>query len=345
MAGPVRVLLVDDDPSLADLMANQLGALRDEFSVRIETDPNDALEAVEEGDIDCVVSDYHMPEMSGLELLRYVREMEPGIPFILFTARGSEEIASDAVSEGVTDYFRKRRGSEQWRVLANRIENVAARYRAEAAVQRRESALRRLARTVIDSVSTPIEELLELGRETLEVEYAAFVQGDGPDAEVLVESVDGDVPFPTGQGVPLSNEIGDLTVDGGGIVAVTAEDAEEVEGADDSEGFQSYIGTPVYVGDRRYGTLCFCDRGQRTGFTPWERAFVELLGDWLGHELTSEWARDRSKSVRSARSRLGEVREAVEDGDEAAALEALDRIEELLDQEPPSAMAVSIELS
>lgn len=343
MAGPIRVLLVDDDPSLADLMANQLGALRDEFALQVETDPNDALEAVEEGNIDCVVSDYHMPEMNGLELLRYVREMEPNIPFILFTARGSEEIASDAVSEGVTDYFRKRRGSDQWRVLANRIENVAARYRAEEAVQRRESALRQLARTVIDSVSTPIEELLELGRETLKVEYAAFVQGDGPDAEVLVESVDGDVPFPTGQGVPLSNDIGDLTVDGGGIVAVTAEDIEDGDG--NEQGFRSYIGTPVYVGDRRYGTLCFCDRGERTEFTPWERAFVELLGDWLGHELTSEWARDQSEAVRSAKSRLDEVRAAIEDGEEDIALDELDVIEDLLEQDPPSTMAVSIELS
>lgn len=341
MAGPISVLLVDDDPSLADLMANQLGGLREEFEIRVETDPNDALEAVEEGGIDCVVSDYHMPEMDGLELLRYVREMEPGIPFILFTARGSEEIASDAVSEGVTDYFRKRRGSEQWRVLANRIENVAARYRAEAAVQRREKALRQLARTVIDSVSTPIDELLELGRETLEVEYAAFVQGDGPEAEVLVESVDGEVPFPTGQGVPLSDDVGDLTVDGGGIVAVTAEGDD----GGDEEGFRSYIGTPVYVGDRRYGTLCFCDRGKRSEFTPWERAFVELLGDWLGHELTSEWARDQSESVRSAKGRLQGVRDALDDGDEEAAREMLEEIEDLLDQDPPSTMAVSIELS
>ena len=167
MAGSTRVLLVDDDPSIADLMANQLGDLREEFSIQVETDPNDALEVVETGDIDCVVSDYHMPQMTGLELLRYVREMDADLPFILFTARGSEEIASEAVSEGVTDYFRKRRGAEQWRVLANRIENVSARYRAEEAVQRRESALRRLARTVIDSVSTPVEDLAELGRETL----------------------------------------------------------------------------------------------------------------------------------------------------------------------------------
>ncbi len=340
MAGPTRVLLVDDDPSLADLMASQLGDLRETFSIRVETDPNDALEAVESGDIDCVVSDHHMPQMTGLELLRYVREIDVDLPFILFTARGSEEIASEAVSAGVTDYFRKRRGSEQWQVLANRIENVSARYRAEEAVQRRESALRQLARTVIDSVSTPVEDLLDLGSETLDVEYAALVSRSENDVEILVESVTESLPFDTAKGVPLSDDIGDLTVDGSGIVAVAAGPE-----ADEETGFSSYIGTPVYVGDRRYGTLCFCDRGNRTEFTAWERAFVELLGDWLGHELTGEWARDQGEAVTAARRRASRAREALAEGDEATLRAELEAIETLLDRSPPSTAPVSIELS
>lgn len=340
MAGSTRVLLVDDDPSLADLMANQLGGLCEEFSIRIETDPNDALETIETGDIDCVVSDYHMPQMTGLELLRYVREMDSDLPFILFTARGSEEIASEAVSEGVTDYFQKRRGADQWQVLANRIENVAARYRAEEAVQRREAALRQLARTVIDSVSTPIEDLAELGRETLEVEYGALVRQTDDGIEIVVESVDGTLPFETTNGVPLSDEIGGMTVDGGGIVAVAAGAEADVE-----TGFSSYIGTPVYVDDRRYGTLCFCDRGGRTEFTTWERAFVELLGDWLGHELTGEWARNQGEAINSARDRVKRARKALAENDGAAVKAELDAIEELLDETPPSRAPVSIELS
>jgi CheY-like chemotaxis protein len=341
MATPTRVLIVDDDPSLADLMANQLSELREGFSIRVETNPNDALDAVDTGNIDCVLSDYHMPEMDGLELLRYVREMEHGIPFILFTSRGSEEIASEAVSEGVTDYFRKRRGTEQWEVLANRIENSAARYRAERAVQRREAALHDLARTVIDSVSTPVEELLELGRETLDVEYGALVQGEGANAEILVESVDGSVPYPTADGPTLVDDLDDLTVDGGSVVTGTADG----DGNGDGEEFSAYIGSTIYVGDRRYGTLCFCDRTEREGFSEWERTFVELLGDWLGNELTGEWARDRDEAVRSARSRIERVREAIDESDDETAREELDAIAELLDQDPPSATAVSIELS
>ena len=341
MAASVRVLLVDDDPSLADLMANQLGELREEFSIRVETDPNDALEAVDDGGIDCVVSDYHMPEMTGLELLRYVRQMEPDIPFILFTARGSEEIASEAVSEGVTDYFRKRRGAEQWRVLANRIENAAARYRAETEASRREAALRNLARTVIDSVSTPVEGLLALGRETLELEYGGFLQGSDGDREGVVESVDETLPFPIDGEIPFADDIGDPTLDGSGTVAVTGDPS--TDSAED--GFNSYIGAPVYVGDQRYGTLCFCSRAGRGEFTGWERAFVELLADWLGHELTSEWARDREEAVRSARSRIQAARSALEADDDERLRSELEAIEELLERDPPSAVPVSVELS
>lgn len=340
MAGPTRVLLVDDDPSLADLMANQLGELRDEFSITIETDPNDALDVVEEGDVDCIVSDHHMPEMTGLELLRYVREMDQDLPFILFTARGSEEIASDAVSEGVTDYFRKRRGSDQWRVLANRIENVAGRYRAEEAVQRRESALRQLARTVIDSSATPTEALCKLGHETLEVEYGALVQSNDGETDVLVESFENGFQFDTRDKVPLSDDIGNMKVDESGIVAVAGE-----SDADEEDGFSSYIGTPVYVGESRYGTLCFCDRGDRTEFSSWEHAFVELLGDWLGHELTSEWARKQNDSIQSAQTRVSRALEALDDGDDETVRAEITAIRDLLDRDPPSAIPVSIELS
>ena len=338
MGRPTRVLIVDDDPSLADLMASQLSELREAFSIRVETDPNAALDAVKTGNMDCVLSDYHMPEMNGLELLRYVREMERGIPFILFTSRGSEEIASEAVSEGVTDYFRKRRGTEQWEVLANRIENSAARYRAERAVKRRESALQDLARTVIDGVSTPVDELLELGRETLDVQYGAFLKGDEGDAEILVESVDGTVPHATGDGIPLAAGLGDPARAAQSVRAVATDDG-------DADGFSAYIGSTVFVGDRRYGTLCFCDGADREEFTDWERSFVELLGNWLGHELTGEWARDRDEALRDAGDRIDRVRRAVDEADDDTALEELDAIEDLINRDPPSTTAVSIELS
>jgi DNA-binding NtrC family response regulator len=73
-----------------------------------------------------IISDYDMPGMDGLEFLRTVRETRPDLPFILFTGKGSEAVASEAIAADVTHYFQKRSGPEQYELLANRIENAVS---------------------------------------------------------------------------------------------------------------------------------------------------------------------------------------------------------------------------
>jgi PAS domain S-box-containing protein len=141
---PVQVLLVDDESDLAEVTALHLERRRDDFDVRVVTDGEAALAAVEDGRVDCLVSDYEMPGMDGLELLRAVQERRPSLPFILYTGRGSEEIASEAISAGVTDYLQKRTTSDQYDVLANRIENAVARRRSERAREESEGRYRTL---------------------------------------------------------------------------------------------------------------------------------------------------------------------------------------------------------
>lgn len=58
---------------------------------------------------DLVVTDLQMPEMDGLELVRVIKEEWPSIPVILLTARGSEEIAVEALRGGAASYVPKRR--------------------------------------------------------------------------------------------------------------------------------------------------------------------------------------------------------------------------------------------
>jgi len=129
--GEVTVLHVDDDPQINELTKTLLERVDDDISVVAETSVVAALERLQDGEFDCIVSDYDMPNTNGLEFLEIVREEHPDLPFILFTGKGSEEIASEAISAGVTDYMQKGSGTEQYEVLANRVRNAAERYRTQ----------------------------------------------------------------------------------------------------------------------------------------------------------------------------------------------------------------------
>jgi PAS domain S-box-containing protein len=145
-ASPVSVLYVDDEPEFAELVATQLERDDPSFSVDVETTAPEALERLRAGDpgVDCVVSDYEMPEMDGLELLEAVRDDWPDLPFVLFTGRGSENIASEAISRGVTEYMQKATDPQQFEVLANRVTNAVEKYQTERQLARTKTRYRRL---------------------------------------------------------------------------------------------------------------------------------------------------------------------------------------------------------
>lgn len=142
----IHVLHVDDDPEFASMTADFLERVDDRFQTTVETDPRDALEAVHRGDVDCVVTDYRMPELDGVEFLERIREAGFDVPIVMFTGEGSEEVASEALSAGATEYLQKQRGIERYELLANRIENAVDHHR----IERRVEALERVRSTLRD---------------------------------------------------------------------------------------------------------------------------------------------------------------------------------------------------
>lgn len=128
--GAIHVLHVDDDAMFSDLVATYLEQLDDDITVLTEDDAGAALDRLAHHPVDCIISDYEMPGMDGLELLGEVRERYPNIPFILFTGRGSEDVASEAINAGVSAYVQKA-GSESYELLTNQVQNNVARLRSE----------------------------------------------------------------------------------------------------------------------------------------------------------------------------------------------------------------------
>ncbi len=146
----IHIVHVDDEPDLARMVTQNLTKEDDRFVVQSTTDPHAVAKIVDTEGVDCVLSDYMMGEMTGLDVLSAVREVDPEIPFILFTDTGSETIASDAISAGVSDYVIKKRINEQYPLLATKIATHVERRRAKAAAKRTQQQLHELAENTHD---------------------------------------------------------------------------------------------------------------------------------------------------------------------------------------------------
>jgi len=121
--GPVTVLIVDDEPGMADVIGDILENRHDMTAITATNAP-DAFTVLESVEVDCIVSDYRMPAIDGLDFLEAVRDDHPDLPFILFTNKGSEEVASEAITHDVNAYVPKGTGTEQYDRLAQHIRNA-----------------------------------------------------------------------------------------------------------------------------------------------------------------------------------------------------------------------------
>ena len=101
------ILLVEDDPSLIELVRYNLEAA--DFDVAVEMDGDGGLMAMRERDFDLVILDWMMPNMSGIEVVRQIRRMNDkrATPVIMLTARGEETDKIRGLDAGADDYVVK----------------------------------------------------------------------------------------------------------------------------------------------------------------------------------------------------------------------------------------------
>jgi len=147
----VNVLHVDDDRALVDLAAECLTREDESFTVKTETDPTAVPDRLEDERVDCIISDYEMPEIDGLELIARVESIDASVPFILFTGRGSEAVAAEAVDCGVDAYIQKGGSRSKYAVLANRVRSLVEKVRATRQAEKMNETYELVARTATDA--------------------------------------------------------------------------------------------------------------------------------------------------------------------------------------------------
>ena len=138
----IRILYVDDEELLLEVCKTFLEGSGD-ISVVTSASAQEALDLMSRSRFDAVVSDYQMRSMSGIDLLKEIRSKGDIIPFILFTGKGREEIAIEALNNGADFYIQKGGDpSSQFIELEHKIKEAVRRDRAENALRLNEARLK-----------------------------------------------------------------------------------------------------------------------------------------------------------------------------------------------------------
>lgn len=102
---PDSILVVDDEPLVCDFLREALSLKG--FEVIVVRSGRKALNILKRNNIAAVIADVKMPDMSGLTLLKKIRESSPSVPVVMITAYGTVNGAVDMMRRGATDYITK----------------------------------------------------------------------------------------------------------------------------------------------------------------------------------------------------------------------------------------------
>jgi len=309
---PIRVLHVDDDPAFLDVAATLLEREDDRIEVVTATSADEGLDRLD-ADVDCIVSDYDMPGRNGIDFLERVRVSGDDRPFVLLTGKGSEEVASEAISAGVTDYLQKAPGNEQYEILVNRIVNAveAARTRAWAARQERINTLIRETNRRLVAADTVCDIESAVCRALTNAALFRFAWIGEPDAtgEVVPRTSAGDAADYLDE-VTIYHDDRPRGLGPGGR-AIRTDALQVAQNIPDDPSFESWHDVAERYGYESVAVVPLSYGGDRTGilaiyadgphaFGEVELSVLEELGETISRALEAAKTRRRLESRRTA---------------------------------------------
>jgi PAS domain S-box-containing protein len=107
MSAPLSILLLEDDPSSIRLFDRKIQSAPVEMIAKDVRNKEAFLRALESPRFDCIVLDYTLPDINGIEALQLVKEFAPGTPTIIYTGSVGEEKAVECMKEGASEFLLK----------------------------------------------------------------------------------------------------------------------------------------------------------------------------------------------------------------------------------------------
>jgi PAS domain S-box-containing protein len=192
----IRVLYVDDEQDDVDEAVAEI-AERNRFEIERIEHAAAAIDILETGRYDCVLSGHDLTQLDGISFLEAVRERWPDLPFVLYTDSGSESVASEAISAGVTDYVEKERVREELSRLTESLFDAVGTTAGDPPERRGGNDERRFD-TLFETMAEPVlhVEFVEDDAVVRNVN-PAFEETFGFEAETLVGKSAGVLQLPT----------------------------------------------------------------------------------------------------------------------------------------------------
>ena len=184
MSDPAMLLIADDDPGLRESLERTL--TREGYRVILASDGNAALERLQAGGVDLVLTDLKMPGLSGIELLRAVKAIAADVDVILLTAFGTVEEAVKAMKEGAYDFLTKPfQRAQLLRLIRQALERRVLIQQNRALQQRLDDLL---AQGAVVGSSPAFRRMMTLVEQVADSSATVLIQGESGTGKELVAS-------------------------------------------------------------------------------------------------------------------------------------------------------------
>lgn len=172
-----KILIIEDVDSLREVLASVLQSQG--YLVEAYGNAEDAIPAIKRSSFACVLCDFKLPEMNGIEFLGELRKISRTLPFILMTAYGTLEIAGEAMRLGANDFLCK---PFEPTTLCNVIRDVV---RHRRIVDRAIGTASRRSRTFL-SESPAVQKILHQARKVARVDTSVLILGESGTGKELI---------------------------------------------------------------------------------------------------------------------------------------------------------------